>query len=253
MNPVLVRTMPIGEGRPKICVPIVASSCRDILLSAAALEDYPVDLVEWRADYYEAAGDVEAVLSTGRKLRHVLGNTPLLFTFRTAGEGGNTPYSKKDYITLNRSAVREGFPDLIDVELFTGDDAVRQLIGVAHDCGVQVIVSNHDFQATPSKDEIVSRLIHMQELGADIPKIAVMPQSEEDVLTLLAATVEMKLHHSSTPVITMSMSATGMISRLSGECFGSALTFGAVGKTSAPGQIPVKELAQVLDIIHRHR
>ena len=54
-----------------------------------------------------------------------------------------------------------------------------------------MVVSNHDFEKTPSKEEIVARLQKMQELGADLPKIAVMPQCKKDVLTLLAATEEM--------------------------------------------------------------
>jgi 3-dehydroquinate dehydratase-1 len=94
-------------------------------------------------------------------------------------------------------------------------------------------------------------MVLMQERGADIAKMAVMPQNRRDVLTLLAATVEMTEEHPSTPVITMSMSATGVTSRLTGESFGSALTFGAAKKASAPGQIGVEELKQVLDIIHR--
>lgn len=49
----------------------------------------------------------------------------------------------------------------------------------------------------------------MQELGADIPKIAVMPQSRKDVLTLLSATEEMASKYADRPIITMSMSATG--------------------------------------------
>ena len=76
----------------------------------------------------------------------------------------------------------------------------------------------------------------MQELDADIPKIAVMPQNKKDVLTLLAATEEMVSEYADRPIITMSMAGTGLISRLCGEVFGSALTFGAVGKASAPGQ-----------------
>jgi len=32
--------------------------------------------------------------------------------------------------------------------------------------------------------------------------------------------------------------------------FGSAATFGSVGKGSAPGQIPVEQLAQALEILH---
>lgn len=113
-----------------------------------------------------------------------------------------------------------------------------------------MVGSNHDFFATPEKDAIVSRLRKMQEMGADIPKIAVMPKSTADVLTLLAATAEMHETYADRPIITMSMSAKGVISRLSCEAFGSAMTFGAVGQVSAPGQIPVEQLRQVLDILH---
>ena len=92
-------------------------------------------------------------------------------------------------------------------------------------------MSNHDFFKTPSKEEIISRLCAMQEKGADIPKIAVMPQSKKDVLTLLSATNEMVEEHANRPIITMSMAATGVISRLAGEVFGSCLTFGAAQKS----------------------
>ena len=87
-------------------------------------------------------------------------------------------------------------------------------------------------------------------MGADILKIAVMPQSRKDVLTLLSATEEMD-RRTTKPLITMSMGPVGMISRLCGEVFGSALTFGAVGKVSAPGQIGAKDLSHVLNLIHQ--
>ena len=90
----------------------------------------------------------------------------------------------------------------------------------------------------------------MQELGADIPKIAVMPQNKKDVLTLLAATEEMANEYADRPIITMSMAGTGVISRLAGEVFGSALTFGAAAKASAPGQMGVEDLKQVLTLLH---
>ena len=89
-----------------------------------------------------------------------------------------------------------------------------------------------------------------QELGADIPKIAVMPQCKKDVHTLLEATREMAEEHAARPIITMSMASTGLISRLCGEVFGSALTFGAVGKASAPGQNGAEKLHQALQIVH---
>ena len=78
-----------------------------------------------------------------------------------------------------------------------------------------------------------------------------MPQSTSDVLTLLAATLEMQEQYADRPIITMSMANTGVISRLAGEVFGSAATFGAVKKASAPGQISVNDLRTVLTILHQ--
>ena len=89
-------------------------------------------------------------------------------------------------------------------------------------------------------------------MSADIAKIAVMPQNPGDVLTLLSATFEAS-QSLSCPVITMSMKGTGLISRLSGEVFGSCLTFGSAGEPSAPGQIDAAQLKRVLEMIHKNR
>ena len=132
----------------------------------------------------------------------------------------------------------------------TAASVLEKVIKTAHECGVKVIASNHDFRKTPPKAELISRMRKMQELGADISKIAVMPQSTEDVLTLLSATEEMRRCYADRPVITMSMAATGVISRVCGEVFGSALTFGAVGKASAPGQMGAGELKEMLTTLH---
>ena len=138
----------------------------------------------------------------------------------------------------------------MDVELFNEEKNVKTILDTAKEHGVYVIMSNHDFEKTPAKEEIVSRLRKMQEYGADIPKIAVMPKSVDDVITLLDATNTMKTQYADRPIITMSMGGTGVISRLAGEVFGSAFTFGAGKEASAPGQIPVAELRKVLEILH---
>lgn len=155
------------------------------------------------------------------------------------------------YVRLNQEMAESGSVDLVDAELFTGDEEVRQIVKTAHQCGVKVIASNHDFHKTPDKEELLKRLCKMQELGADIPKIAVMPQNKKDVLTLLAATEEMTSVYADRPVITMSMAGTGVLSRLCGEVFGSALTFGAAGKASAPGQMAVEDLKTALELLHK--
>ena len=251
MKAVEVRNIKIGEGIPKICVPIVGVTKEDIINEAKTFENIPVDVVEWRVDWFENVFDIEKVKDVLTDLRQVLKDTPILFTFRTSKEGGEKAIEAADYAKLNKEIAATGNVDLVDVEAFTGDEVVKEIIEAAHACGVKVVASNHDFDATPEKDEIVRRLRMMQDYGADIPKMAVMPRNKQDVLTLLSATLEMSEQFADRPIITMSMAGTGVVSRLTGETFGSALTFGAATKASAPGQINVNELAQVLDIIHK--
>ena len=251
MNPVVVRNVKIGEGIPKICVPIVGVAKEDIIKEAKALEAIPVDVVEWRVDWFEHAFEIEKVKEVLEELRDVLKDTPILFTFRTSKEGGEKAIEPAAYAELNKAAAATGHVDLVDVEAFTGDAVVKDIIEAAHAHGVKAVASNHDFDNTPEKDDIIGRLRKMQELGADIPKIAVMPQSKEDVLTLLCATEEMNRNFADRPIITMSMAGTGVISRVCGEVFGSALTFGAAKKASAPGQMGVEDLATVLEALHR--
>ena len=251
MQTIKVRNIEIGAGIPKICVPIVGVTREDILEAAKAITSTKADVVEWRVDWYEDIFDFAKTEETMKALREVLGETPILFTFRTSKEGGEKEIETDVYVELNQKAAKTGLVDLVDVEAFTGDDAVKAVVETAHANGVKVIASNHDFHKTPAKEEIVSRLRKMQELGADIPKIAVMPQNKKDVLTLLGATEEMASEYADRPIITMSMAGTGVISRLCGEVFGSALTFGAVGKVSAPGQMGIEDLTTVLGLLHK--
>lgn len=250
MNTVQVRNVIIGQGLPKIIVPIVGKTKDEIIAAAKSFADVQLDIVEWRVDWFEGVFDFEQVTDTLKALRDVLQDTPILFTFRTSKEGGEKAIEPKDYVELNIKAALTGLIDLVDVEAFTGDEYVKEIIAEAHENNVKVVASNHDFDKTPSQSDIVYRLRKMQDLGADIPKIAVMPQNKKDVLTLLAATEEMTSNFADRPIITMSMAGTGLISRLCGEVFGSAATFGAVGKVSAPGQMNAKDLNTVLNLIH---
>ncbi|NLI43361.1 MAG: type I 3-dehydroquinate dehydratase [Synergistaceae bacterium] len=60
--------------------------------------------------------------------------------------------------------------------------------------------------------------------GGDIAKVAVMPQSMEDVLTLLAATLLARRELPKTPLVTMPMGPLGSITRNAGLLFGLDLT-----------------------------
>ena len=250
MQTVQIKNVTLGEGAPKIIVSLMAKDIAAVKSEALAYRSADFDILEWRGDHFTAIADTAAALDALRELRAVFPDKPILFTFRSKKEGGEQEIAPEAYIALNIAMAESGLVDAIDLELFTGDALVSQAIARAHAKGVKVIMSNHDFHKTPAKEEIVKRLTKMQELGADVPKIALMPESKTDVLTVLAATLEVSEKIADRPIITMSMSKTGVISRLAGEVFGSAATFGAVQKASAPGQISVTDLRTVLSIIH---
>ena len=250
MSCVTIRGCRIGEGRPKVIIPIVEHTEAAVLEKAAAFSTLRADCVEWRVDLFDGAADLHAVAHCLSKLRVVLKDKLLLVTLRTKAEGGNIDLSPEAYLHYLHTVLDTDCSDLIDIEFFPAGAALPELIADAHTAGVRVICSSHDFQKTPPKTELVTRMTAMQQAGADLPKLAVMPQNRADVLELLAATAEMTKSHPETPVITMSMGALGAVSRLAGEAFGSAMTFANPGQASAPGQIPLDVVNAVLDALH---
>ena len=244
-----IRGMKLGEGRPKVCVPITGKSEADILKEAKLAQDAGADLVEWRADYYEDVHKSGKAAEMAVKLRETAGEMPVLFTYRT--EGGENPISLEEYISLNKSIAAGKAADLIDIELFMGDEVCQEFCEYAHQNGCVVVISSHDFERTPNDQTIVERMCKMHELGGDVPKVAVMPHNAEDVLTLLSATNQYANVHADGPLITMAMGWLGGVSRISGEIFGSSLTFGSTLRSSAPGQLSIKEVNYILDALHK--
>ena len=246
---VWIKDIEFGAGQPKICLPVVARTDAEISQQLAVIAHGQPDLVEFRADWYTEVMDRATRRFALDGIRTLLPQTPLLFTYRTRREGGENELSDADYLRLCLEVIEDGAVDMIDVELFMGEEIVSKIVRAAHEKGIAVICSSHDFEKTPAREELLRRFRAMEALGADLLKLAVMPQNAEDVLTLLSATAEMH-ETGSRPVISMSMGKLGAISRLCGEQFGSCVTFGAAGKASAPGQIEARALRAVLETLH---
>ena len=159
MKTVNARGVVFGEGRPKIMTSLCGSDAAGMIEQAQFAKTLPVDVLEWRIDFLDEAYDVDSIVDCGRKLRAAVGeDMPILMTFRTAKEGGEKPAEPELYANINIALAESGIVDLIDVEAFMGDDVVERIIPAAHAAGVFVIASNHDFEKTPSREEIVSRL-----------------------------------------------------------------------------------------------
>lgn len=235
-----------GTGRPRICIPIVEKTADEILETAQQLAELPAEVVEWRADLFDEVANLGAVVAVLDRLDKLLKNKLLLFTFRSNREGGSRGISDEDYRTLCKVACETGWIELLDIELSRGESLVQDLLEEAQSNRVGSILSYHNFEQTPPFTEIAETLQAMNALGADFAKVAVMPKDSADVLTLLAATAAFSAHDEHCPCITMAMGPLGKISRLSGELFGSAMTFGSYGTASAPGQIEVTQLSALL-------
>lgn len=244
-NIIKVGSLLIGDKIPKICVPVVENNHDDILKMAEAIYKSTADMAEWRVDFYKDFHDIDAVNKTLMCIKEILREKPLLFTFRTAHEGGKEDISCEEYsILLKEAAVNV---DMVDIEVYRFAD-IDKLISFVKKSAI-VVGSYHDFNKTPETDEIINRLKYMDSVGADILKIAVMPNCKMDVIRLMEASLRAK-EILNKPVITMSMSNIGLISRVAAEITGSSVTFGCIGTPSAPGQIEVSTLREIMDIVH---
>ena len=252
----------------KVCVPITGQNQTEIESQALAIAATDADVVEWRFDLATAlypslqeaeahtrdaaesgsSAEIDAASEDARqlqailtRLRTLLLGKELLFTIRTQRQGGSFPNDAAAYRRFCTQALTSAQLDYLDLEDTTAAEDSRALMTLAHEMGVRVIASYHDFEKTPAVEEILEKLCSLRAMGADILKTAYMPTKTSDVATLLLATARFREEDAAKhPLITMSMGEIGQISRLVGAAFGSMLTFATVGECSAPGQMPIE-------------
>lgn len=238
----------LGQGLPKICIPLVARNEEGINRELDLMAGLDFDIVEFRIDYFEGLEDYTRLKDLVGLIKNRL-NKPLILTLRTKNEGGNVDPSEATYFGLLEKIIEDRLAEAIDIEYMRKQERVVRLVDLAKDKGLTSILSNHDFNSTPAREEIVTRLEAMIGMGADVAKIALMPTCLDDVLNLLGATSQVKSKHPDQALITVSMGQMGTISRLAGGVFGSDMTFASVLEESAPGQIPAKNIRRVLGIL----
>ena len=245
------RQLTLGAGRPAVCLPVMGRDERALGAFAHAAALAGAEVIELRADSLLAMPTAAQAASMIRAVRAAAPDVPLLFTLRTARDGGAGLPDADAYEALlcGLMALEDALPDALDCELSVGEAAFSRIAACAHDAGVSLVGSSHDFAKTPERTEIVRRLTLMERLGADVCKIAVMPKTRADVLTLMQAALEAD-ESLCAPLIAISMRPLGAITRVGGELFGSCLTFGAVGQTSAPGQMDARALRGALTLLH---
>ena len=248
MREVKLNHLTLGSGPVKVAVPLLGKNREELFAELRTLSESAADLVEWRIDCLSPFPDETALLALARELKCALGELPLLITFRSLGEGGKLPLDAVDYAGLLFHLAEEKIPDLLDVELFSGLSDPSSRIAALQAHGVPVIASRHFFSETAPAEVLRETLTALRESGADILKLAVMTESTEDLLALLSVSAAWK-RSADRPFVLIGMGAHGVLSRISGAEFGSCLSFGALRESSAPGQLPARELKQLLTLL----
>ncbi len=246
-----IRGRRLGGPKPLICSPLVAAGPAQLLREARAVLRKKPDVVEWRVDHFAGIGDMTLVLDTARALRRTLGDKPLIFTRRSAREGGRpTGLKTAEVVRLYEAIGAQRLADFLDFEMSNDPGLVRSVVATAHRQRMRVILSYHNFTRTPKPAVLLERFRRAERMGADVAKVAVMPHDRSDVLALLLATAQADAR-SRIPLISMSMGPLGAVTRMVGGVFGSALSFAVGSGSSAPGQPPIRDLRTVFDVLER--
>lgn len=233
------------KNKPYICVPITGKTYEEIMSQLDTIIEQAPDVIEWRADFFSGLDDVQKTIAIVKEIKNKT-DIPLLFTIRGEHEGGEKiSLNEEEKVQLISQVCRHTFVDLVDYETSNEKQFVEKVRKVTKENDKQLILSYHHFSKTPSNEELIERAKQAEKYGADVIKIAVMPNTKDDVFRLLEVTRRLD-QLIDKPIITMSMGEIGALSRIIGWAYGSILTFGVGVKSSAPGQIPVKELREAI-------
>ncbi len=214
---------------------IVASITSELESNTSRAVESDADIVEVRMDLY----DGDAVVALGDSNPEL----PVIATNRHQEEGGEPHGTEEERIRGLRSALKLESVDAVDIEDRVEDETIKSIVEQAETLNKSVIISHHDFEETPHRDEIQGFLERARDLGG-IPKIAVMPRSPIDVLDLLRVTYEYQGE-----MCAISMGEMGSYSRVVAPLLGSRLTYGSLGEKTAPGQLTVQELRETIQLL----
>lgn len=245
----IVRNRKINSEKQLLCVPLVAGNSAELWKQALENMTLEPDLIEWRVDSFANTGEIIEILA---QLRKIIKDVPLIFTLRHQKEGGKLELPVETRITLIKEALATGMIDFVDFEIENGPSLISEIRKQAKKYETTLILSYHNFEFTPPEEQLISKVKEAKDQGADIAKIAVMPNTPRDVLTLLSVLLTIRQEIGDLPLITIAMGSLGILSRIAGGPFGSSIVYVGGQTCSAPGQIGIEDFRKIRDILKRY-
>lgn len=221
----------------KIVVPVMPRSIEDVAnIDLDRLAG--ADLIEWRADFLPK----EEILTVAPAVFEKFVGREVIFTLRTSREGGQIELTNEEYIHLLKEIANLYQPEFIDFEYYSHKEVFDQMLEFPN-----LVLSYHNFEETPENYmEIMSELTS---LSPAVVKMAVMAETEQDVLDVMNYTRGFKTLNAEQSYATMSMGALGKLSRVAGMLTGSCWTFASLDEVSAPGQMSLANVQKILTVL----
>jgi 3-dehydroquinate dehydratase-1 len=148
-------------------------------------------------------------------------------------------YTDAERIHKLKVAIDSG-ATFVDLEYEAPDDVRIPMMDYSHQCHCDVIISYHNYEATPSLSELERIMCHCFELGADLAKIATQVNVNRDNSKILS------LYKAPGRLVAIGMGELGKISRIVAPFLGAEFTYASLSdeKATAPGQISYTRLNQ---------
>ena len=197
------------------------------------------DIIEWRADFLPK----EAILQVAPAIFEKFAGRELVFTLRTRAEGGQIELSSEEYVQMIKEVAQLYQPDYIDFEYFNYKDVFDQMLDFPN-----LVLSYHNFQETP--ENLMEILSELTSLNPKVVKIAVMANTEQDVLDLMNFTRGFKTLNPEQEYVTISMGKVGKVSRITSDVTGSSWSFASLDEASAPGQISLSSMTKIRELLN---
>ncbi|HFI0696150.1 TPA: type I 3-dehydroquinate dehydratase [Streptococcus suis] len=221
----------------KIVVPIMPRNLEEVeAIDVGRLSE--ADLIEWRADYLPK----EEILTVAPAIFEKCNGKEVIFTVRTTREGGHLDLADQEYVDLIKEVAALYQPDYIDFEYYSYQSVFDQMLEFPN-----LVLSYHNFEETPANYlEIMSELTS---LSPAVVKMAVLANSEQDVLDVMNYTRGFKTLNAEQTFATIAMGELGKITRIAGVITGSCWTFASLDEVSAPGQMSLANTRKFLEIL----
>lgn len=214
--------------KTNICVPIFKADIDSALETANKALKLGADILELRIDALHDP-DVDRVTNFIDALEG-----KVIATNRTPLEGGLFKGSEEERTDILRDVAE--YAEYVDIELNTDEKHRSKVIKASR----SAIISYHDFEKTPSVEELLEIVRQEKELG-DLAKFAVMPENMGDTLKVLQVLLQVE------DTIAISMGELGSYTRVAAPLYGSPITFASLDEESAPGQLDVETTRLFLD------